>query len=635
MPANSNFQTASGSVTALSDGSFCISGPTGDIRARVEEGLFYRDTRHLSKFILLVNGEAPGHVSSTVFEGGAEFHASAGVNGEPDGLSIVRRRTLEEVMREEIRLVNRTDAPVNAGIALDLDADFADLMHVRWGGPERPGEFIREVEDGSLRFAYRREDFRPGTRVIVDADAEALEPGRIVLKVSLAPDEERVVRVEIVPEEDGKPPPPLEPSTKTAAEIPVLETDCEQLARSWKQSMADLRSLRFRLGPDDPGEVLAAGVPWYMALFGRDSLIACYQTVSLFPELARNTLRSLARRQATDFDDFRDAEPGKILHELRFGELTRFGLEPNSPYYGTVDATPLFLILLHELWRWTADDALAREMENTARRALDWMESHADSNGDGYLDYERRSPKGLVNQGWKDSSDSMLFASGEQAEPPIAVCEAQGYAYDALIRTSELAEKVWEDDGLARKLTGQAEELRDRFNRDFWVPERGGYYALALDGAGRRVDSITSNMGHLLWSGIVPEEKSRIVAERLMSPEMFGGWGVRTMAEGEGGYDPLSYHNGSVWPHDNSLIALGLYRYGHHEEANRIATTMIEAAEHFDHRLPEVFAGHRREPGKPPEEYPTTCSPQAWAAGTVPLLARVLREHMKFPSNSL
>jgi glycogen debranching enzyme len=368
--------------------------------------------------------------------------------------------------------------------------------------------------------------------------------------------------------------------------------------------------------------VPAAGAPWYMALFGRDALITAYQTMVLGSGPAKNTLRALARNQAGERDDFRDAEPGKIPHELRVGELAFFGEIPHSPYYGTVDATPLFLILLNEVWRWSGDVEVIRELEGPARRALGWILHHADR-ADGYVAYATRSPAGLQNHGWRDRANSMLFREGRRAEEPVAPCEVQGYVYDAFLRTAELAEQVWGDAHLAGDLRSEAGALKERFDRDFWMEDRG-YYALALDGAGRRVDSLGSSAGHLLWSGIVSVEKARAVTDRLMSEELFSGWGIRTMAAGEGGYDPDSYHNGSVWPHDNALIACGLRRYGFLDEVNRISTAIFEAASHFDYRLPEVFAGYSRSEVREPVELPRSCSPQAWAAGTVPLLVRAM-----------
>jgi glycogen debranching enzyme len=357
-----------------------------------------------------------------------------------------------------------------------------------------------------------------------------------------------------------------------------------------------------------------------MTLFGRDSIITSYQVLPFQPEFARTTLRALAARQGTTFDDFRDQEPGKILHEIRFGELTATGEVPHSPYYGTADATPLYLVLLDEYERWSGDTDLVRELEPNARAALQWIDRYGDSDGDGYVEYQTRNPRtGLVNQCWKDSWNSILFSDGRVAEGPIATCEIQGYVYDAKRRASRLAREVWHDEHLAERLTTEADELRRRFHEDFWVADRA-FFALALDGDKRQVDSLTSNIGHLLWSGIVREEYADAVAHHLMGDALYSGWGVRTMAVGDAGYNPIEYHNGTVWPHDNSLIAAGLRSYGYADEAARIAGAIVRASAYFQYRLPEVFAGCPASTTHAPVEYPTASSPQAWAAGA-PLLS--------------
>jgi glycogen debranching enzyme len=316
-------------------------------------------------------------------------------------------------------------------------------------------------------------------------------------------------------------------------------------------------------------------------------------------------------------NDFKDEEPGKILHEIRFGELTQLGLKPHRPYYGTNDATPLWLVLLHEYWSVTGDDACIRELRENALRALEWIDRYGDRDGDGYVEYATRSAQGLRNQGWKDSTNGVLYASGEIADPPIALCEVQGYVYDAKRRTAELAERVWGDPELASRLRAEADALRQRFNDDYWVDAHGGHYAIGLAGPepGRKrvVDSMTSNMGHLLWSGIVPDDRAQRVAHHLFSERMWSGWGVRTLAADNGGYNPISYHDGTVWPHDNSLISAGLYRYGLREEANRIAVSLLLASSYQEFRLPEVFAGYERRSSRFPVRYPTASSPQAWA----------------------
>ena len=336
------------------------------------------------------------------------------------------------------------------------------------------------------------------------------------------------------------------------------------------------------------------------------------------PTRVVNTASSEAR------DDFQEQEPGKILHELRFGELSWRGERPHSPYFGSADATPLFLILLDEYHVWSGDDSLVRELEPNARAALAWIADSGDRDGDGYVEYERRNAiTGLVNQCWKDSWNSIQFADGRLAQGPIATCEIQGYVYDAQRRSARLAREVWGDEALAERLEQRAGDLRDDFRRDFWVHERG-CYALALDGNKRQVDSLTSNVGHLLWSGILDDREAAITAERLLDEELYSGWGVRTLATREAGYNPLGYHTGTVWPHDNSLIAAGLARYGHHGAAATIASAILAAAPYFEHRLPEVFAGFPRPLTSVPVAFPTASRPQAWAAGAPLLLLTTL-----------
>jgi len=362
-------------------------------------------------------------------------------------------------------------------------------------------------------------------------------------------------------------------------------------------------------------------MPWFMTVFGRDTIITAYQTLLLGSELARNALEELAELQATEDDPSIDAEPGKIVHEVRHGKAARTWF---PRYYGTVDATPLYLVLLSEVWRWTDDAAFVTSLRGPAMRALEWIDRYGDRDGDGFVEYEKRGSRGLDNQSWKDSYDSQRFADGGYAQPPIAPCEVQGYVFDAKQRMAELAREVWRDRALADRLDREAKELHRAFNEAFWVEERGGYYALALDGEKRKVDSMCSNMGHLLWSGIVPSERVDAVVDALMAESMWSGWGIRTMSADDVAYNPLSYHNGTVWPHDNSLIAAGLARYRRWPEALRIVQRLLEASAHFGHQLPEVFAGLPRAETPFPIAYPTAARPQAWAAGAPILLLQVM-----------
>ena len=346
-----------------------------------------------------------------------------------------------------------------------------------------------------------------------------------------------------------------------------------------------------------------------MTIFGRDSLIVGLQALPFAPAFAEAALRILAARQGTHVDAFRDEEPGKILHEQRFGELTAFEERPHSPYYGSADSTPLFLVLLDEYKRWTDDRELVAELEPVARKALSWIDQYGDRDGDGYVEYERRMETGLENQCWKDSGNSILFADGSLASLLRATCEIQGYVYDAKVRCARLARLIWEDGELADRLEREAAALKQRFNQDFWLADRQ-YFALALDGEKRPVDSLTSNIGHLLWNGIIDQDKAGAVVQHLLGERLFSGWGVRTMAVGDGGFNPIGYHLGAVWPHDTAFIALGLRRYGYREEATRLALGILQAATYFDGRLPEAFAGYARDAVDFPVEYPTACSPR-------------------------
>jgi glycogen debranching enzyme len=392
-----------------------------------------------------------------------------------------------------------------------------------------------------------------------------------------------------------------------------------------RQSAEDLVALRIEVRQGDSTVLLpAAGLPWFLTLFGRDTLITAFQTVCFGPTLARGALLAMAEFQGTERNDFKDEEPGKILHEVRMGELTRLHLKPHDPYYGTADATQLWLILVSEYWRWTGDDELVRSLRGNVERALDWIDNHGDRDGDGYVEYGTRSPQGLGNQCWRDSWDGVQFSDRTLPSLPIATAELQGHVYDAKLRIAELADGPLNDADLAARLRTEAQALQARFDRDFWIDERGGYYAIGLDGDKRRIDSLTSNIGQLLWTGIVPEARAPIIARQLMSDALFSGWGVRTLSTDDQGYNPIGYHTGTVWPHDNSLIAYGLSRYGMRDEANRIALALLDAAAFSNHRLPEAFSGYDRTAAKFPIPYPTACSPQAWATGAPLLLVRAM-----------
>jgi glycogen debranching enzyme len=406
------------------------------------------------------------------------------------------------------------------------------------------------------------------------------------------------------------------------AALPAVHTDHAGLEEALRQAGDDLGALRI-FDPEYPDvPILAAGAPWFMTVFGRDSLLTAWMTLLAEPALAQGVLETLARFQGVAVDDATEEEPGKILHEMRFGASARAALGSGDVYYGSIDATPLFVMLLGELRRWdVAGDCVTRLLPH-ADRALEWIATCGDRDGDGYVEYARRSPTGLANQGWKDSWDAIRFADGTPAEAPIALCEVQGYVYAAYLARAELAAAVG-DESTATHYRELARELRRRFNEDFWLPELGSY-ALGLDGDKRPIDALASNVGHCLWTGIIDPARAGSVVERLLSPEMFSGWGVRTLATTMAAYNPVSYHNGSIWPHDNAICAAGLMRYGYVAEAHRVIGAQLDVSEAFRGRLPELFAGFVRGRPASPASYPTSCSPQAWASASPLLWLRTL-----------
>jgi glycogen debranching enzyme/putative sterol carrier protein len=630
-------------VSILDGNTFVVSDRNGDIDASPSEpaGLFHRDTRFLSRWRLTLDGEPLTALSTDdLHYFSAQFFLVPGSTTvyTEASLSVIRKRSVGQGFHEDVTVLNHGAEALEVELQLAAAADFADLFEVK-DALAKKGELTSHVGEGELVLSYRRERFARATRISATApEAEVAEDG-LRFRIRLEPHGEWTTCIDVVAALDGlpgehervkyahgeeEPRPNVGLSLRDwLAGAPTLDTDWETLARTYERTLVDLAALRFYALILPDRAIPAAGLPWFMTIFGRDSIITSYQALPFTPELAVSTLLCLAARQGRRVDEFRDEEPGKILHELRFGELTAFEERPHSPYYGSADATPLFLVLLDEHRRWTGSDELARELETPARAALGWIDEYGDRDGDGYVEYERGAETGLENQCWKDSWNSILFADGSMSSLPRACCEIQGYVYDAKVRCAGVAREVWRDPELADRLEREAAELKRRFNEDFWVGERE-CFALALDGEKRRVDSVTSNIGHLLWSGIVEDEKVGPTVRHLLGERLFSGWGVRTMAEGEGGYNPLGYHVGTVWPHDNSLIALGLARHGYREEAARLAEALVDAAGFFRYRLPEAFAGYPRGLTRFPVEYPTACSPQAWAAAAPLALIRAV-----------
>lgn len=626
-------------VSILDGSSFAVSDRRGDMEARPDQvhGFFFQDTRHLSRWHLVLNGVVPDVLSTDTLEYYfAQFFLApaTGTIYENPYVSVVRRRRIGDGLAEQIEVLNHRAEEYQLELLLRADADFADLFEVKDQLPKK-GERYRRADGKTLVLGYRRDGFARETRISADG-AEIVDEG-LRFRARIPPKGRWEASIDLRPwfgEESraqgptGRVRSPRASFQEWLEAAPRVTADPQAVVSAYRRSVIDLAALRFY--PSEGAErssvpvpegaaVPAAGLPWFMTLFGRDSLLTSYQSLPFLPELARTTLQVLAATQGKTVDAFRDEEPGKILHELRFGELTHFRERPQSPYYGAADTTPLFLILLDEYERWSGDADLVRQLEQPARAALGWIDSHGDRDGDGYVEYQRAQETGLENQCWKDSWNSILFRDGSVAPSPRATCEIQGYVYDAKTRAARLARTFWEDEALAARLTAEAAELKRRFNRDFWMPTRE-YFAVALDGQKRQVDSLTSNPGHLLWSGIVDEDKVEPVVRQLMGPKLFSGWGIRTMAEGEGGYNPIEYHGGTVWPHDTAFIAAGLARCGRRDQAATLCNALFAAALHFNYRLPETFAGYERAETTFPVEYPTACSPQAWAAGA-PLLA--------------
>ena len=623
-------------ISILDGSTFLVSSPNGDIDAGPDQphGLFYKDMRHLSKWKLTMQGIALGVLSTDTLEYYYAQHFCIPPTGtiyKNPTISIVRRRLVGDGFVEDLTVLNHGTEAKEVELRLDAGADFADLFEVK-DALEKKGKLYREVRNRQLVLGYRRDNFIRETLISSTVRPSDVDSKGVVFRFTLQPKEKWNVKFNVTPVTGETTHQPKFSTTAGTAirrdlqawirEAPTVNSQPE-LMRLYMRSLVDVAALRFRPDTMPEHSLPAAGLPWFMALFGRDSLITSYQMLPFSSELAATTLKALAETQGKNMVQLTEEEPGKILHELRFGELTHFRERPQAPYYGASDTTPLFLVVLDEYERWTGDVGLVRALKPNALAALNWIDHFGDSDGDGYIEYQRKTDLGLDNQCWKDSWNSILFHDGTLAPTPRATCEIQGYAYDAKVRCARLAREIWKDEALAVKLEKQAAEFKRRFNQDFWVPDRQ-FFAVALDGRKRKVDSLCSNIGHLLWSGIVDDDKAQALRDHLMSPKMFSGWGIRTMAEGEAGYNPIEYHNGTVWPHDCSIIAAGLARYGFRKDAMEIIAGILEASLAFGHRLPEVFAGYERKQTRFPVQYTTACIPQAWAAASPMLGIRTL-----------
>jgi glycogen debranching enzyme len=631
-----------GVVKILDGNTFVVSDPRGDIEASLTDptGLFSFDTRFLSTWVLTVNGERLNALSVDdlqYFEARFFLVPGTGTVYVDAKLSVIRRRAVGDGFHEELTILNHADEPVELTVRVDADSDFADLFEVK-DALKKKGAYKTRIDKDGLHLVYERETFGRMTTISASAPVAVDEKG-LTFAVTIEPHGSWATDLDVVTAAgaggrmvrpkyrhgDRRAQPNMERSLESwLDDAPRLECDDDRLRATYRRSLVDLAALRFSPLVAGGRSLPAAGLPWFMTMFGRDSILTSLQALPFAPELAATTLQALGDWQGSRIDDFRDEDPGRILHEMRYGEMTAFEERPHSPYYGCADATPLYVVLLDEYERWTGDRSLVRQREHEARAALAWIDDYADLLGNGYIWYQRRNEEtGLENQCWKDSWDSISDRSGRIPGFPRATCELQGYAYDAKMRGARLAREIWKDPGFAERLEKQAADLKRRFNRDFWVAD-GGYFALALDPEGHQVDSLASNNGHLLWSGIVDRSKAKAVVANLLGPRLFSGWGVRTLADGEGRYNPIGYHVGTVWPFDNSFIAWGLRRYGFKDEAATIAEGILDAAGFFDGRLPEAFGGYERSLTKYPVQYPTACSPQAWSTGAPLLLLRTM-----------
>jgi glycogen debranching enzyme len=604
-------------------------------------GLFHDDTRILSHYALGFSGGRPALLSSRSTEmyrlqidlavTDREF---GGDSWDPKNSVHIRREILlGDRLVERLTLTNYLPRAVDFETTLSLGADFADIFEVRGWKRDRRGQFFRPVvEDAQLSFEYQGLDGeRIRSRVAFADPPDQVDGSSVRWRCRLEPNVPYVLHWQVLPGSvsAGAPPggtrlfdagPIAEYYDRWRQECAFWWSDVGEFNTVLSQAMTDLRGL---YGEVEGEDVIYAGIPWYTTIFGRDSIITSLQTLPLTPRVARDTLRYLARCQGAKEDPFTEEQPGKIMHELRRGEMARAGETPHVPYYGTVDATPLWLILLHETWCWTGDEALVRELLPNARRALDWLDGYGDVDGDGFVEYHSTSERGLANQGWKDSGDGVPFPDGSLPDPPIALVEVQGYVYDAKLRMAQLF-RAFGDRDLADRLAAEAGSLREQIQSRFWLPDLGTF-ALALDGRKTPLPTATTNAGHLLWSGVPTPEQVGRMAEHFLGREMFCGWGLRTLSAAHRVYNPMSYHNGSVWPHDNAIVALGLARTGHTRAVLPIFTGLYDVSTTFNnHRLPELFCGIQREKGRGPVHYPVSCIPQAWASGALFMLLQAV-----------
>ncbi|NMH96337.1 glycogen debranching N-terminal domain-containing protein [Pseudonocardia acidicola] len=629
-----------GTVTAVEGSTFCVSSTSGDMLRDFPHGLFVADTRIVSCWKLAVDGQAvetltaledPTEPYRVTFVGRTAPHS-----GHADSTVLVlRHRYVGDGMREDVVLRNLGREATGVTLSLTVTTDFADLFEVKQRRVNPAHGVVVDVGADALTYQLETPTDVRGSRITATGDP-GISPGRFTFHLVIPARSEWSTCLSVEALVGGRRIPPRHrcgapvqtspPARRMQAwrlAAPSIRTPDTVLADTLRASARDLGALQIE-DPDHPDcPVVAAGAPWFMALFGRDCLLTSWMALPLDPRLARCSLRTLARLQGRKSDPLTEEQPGRILHEVRMGREAGLALGGGNVYYGTVDATPLFVMLVGELHRWgELPDEDLRALLPAVDRALTWIADYGDLDGDGFVEYRRHTDRGLANQGWKDSFDGVNHADGRLAVPPIALCEVQGYAYAAFRARAAIATTLG-DPAAESYWRGRAATLKSEFNHWFWMDDREAF-AIALDGDKEQVDAVTSNMGHCLWTGIVDDEKAPAVARHLSGERLDSGFGVRTLANDMGAYNPMSYHNGSVWPHDSAIAVAGLARYGFVEQAQRIALEVLDASARFGDRLPELYCGFDREQFSRPVPYPTSCSPQAWAAASPLLLTRSL-----------
>jgi glycogen debranching enzyme len=624
-----------------------ISEQDGQIHWPSEKGLYFFDTRVVSSWRIYANGEA-----WELLNGGAIAYSASRIfltnrsilteDGTipPRKLGLTISRSISGGMHEDLEITNNSMKPVKFQLELALRCDFADIFEVKTGHIVRRGRITTDwlKTRHQLRTVYSNGDFSRAVTIGTDVNKRGVYAnGRLSFEVGLKPGEAwHTCLLYTLEDGDKQFVPPQDcigdlfksPHAETMADwlktVLKIRTSNQRFSGLYRQALEDMAALRLPIeGTDHKVFLPAAGLPWFVAPFGRDSLIVSLQNILIYPEFARGTLDILGSLQAKEEDNYRDAEPGKILHEIRYGELAHFKLIPHTPYYGTADATPLYLITLHAAWRATGDRGLLERHLKTAEACLSWIDRYGDRDGDGFQEYQTRSPAGYENMGWKDSGDCVVYPDGTLVKGPKALCELQGYVYDAWVRMAEIFDALGKGQQ-AQALRAKAASIFDRFNEAFW-DENLGFYAYALDGEKKKVLTVASNAGHCLWSGIVSPDRAKKVVERLMAPDMWSGWGIRTLSALNPAFNPYNYQTGSVWPHDNSIIAMGFKSYGFAAEAARIADDISEAGRHFlVNQLPELYTGFERNETTFPVQYIGANVPQAWAAGSAFMLMQAL-----------